>query len=134
MQRFFEDESLGVSTTEENPIGVEERWALAMLEETTLFFLGDRYEAGLLRRDDDPCIPHNRAMALRGFNSLWQALPGSHSGVITLCHPRTLTRVEAANWPAGRTWWLPHHAVINPNKLEEVRVVFDATARYGNVS
>ncbi len=42
-----------------------ERWLF--LEETT-FFRGDRYEARLLGRDDDPYLPHNRAMALRRLN------------------------------------------------------------------
>ena len=59
--------NLVVSTTEENPTGFEERRALAIFKETT-FFRGNRYEAGLLCRDNDLFFPHNRAMALRRFN------------------------------------------------------------------
>lgn len=27
---------------------------------------------------------------------------------------------------SNRTWYIPHHAVINPNKPNKIRVVFDA--------
>ena len=31
-------------------------------------------------------------------------------------------------------WYLPHHAVFNPRKLDKIRVVFDCAAKYVNVS
>lgn len=69
VQRFFEEESLGVLPSVNALISAEERRALEILQAKTVF-RGDRSEAGLLRRDDDPCLPNHRAMALRGLNSL----------------------------------------------------------------
>ena len=48
-------------------------------------------------------------------------------------HARKLTpqEVSAQN---DRRWFLPHHAVTNPNKPGKVRVVFDAAATYRGVS
>ena len=31
-------------------------------------------------------------------------------------------------------WYLPHHPVVNPNKPDKLRVVFDCAARYNGVS
>ena len=36
--------------------------------------------------------------------------------------------------PVGPVWYLPHHPVMNPNKPNKVRVVFDCAARYDGVS
>ena len=30
---------------------------------------------------------------------------------------------------SNRTWYLPHHPVINPKKPDKIRVVFDTTAK-----
>ena len=45
-----------------------------------------------------------------------------------------MTASEEAEEPIGKTWWLPHHAVINPKKPGKVRVVFDAAAKFHGVS
>jgi len=41
---------------------------------------------------------------------------------------------EEAVVTGPRTWYLPHSPVLNPNKPEKVRVVFDAAAEYGGTS
>ena len=53
---------------------------------------------------------------------------------IALGHAKEMTASEEVNEPIGKTWWLPHHAVINPNKPGKVRVVFDAAAKFHGVS
>ena len=34
----------------------------------------------------------------------------------------------------GLVWYLPHHPVINPQKPEKTRVVYDCSAKYDGVS
>ena len=33
--------------------------------------------------------------------------------------------------PLGKTWYIPHHGVFNPNKSGKIRVVFDCSAEVG---
>ena len=33
-----------------------------------------------------------------------------------------------------KTWYIPHHAVINPHKPNKIRIVFDCAAEYKGVS
>ena len=44
---------------------------------------------------------------------------------------RRVTPEEAMDQAA---WYIPHHAVINPNKLEKARVVFDRAVKHKDVS
>ena len=53
---------------------------------------------------------------------------------INLGHARKLSDEESAIRPAGRTWFLSHHPVINPKKPEKCRPVFDASAYYKGTS
>lgn len=50
-----------------------------------------------------------------------------------LGHARKL-RVSEQETVSKRIWYLPHHGVVNPNKPDIVRVVFDAVAKYKGVS
>ena len=36
--------------------------------------------------------------------------------------------------PLGKTWYIPHHGVFNPNKPGKIRVVFDCSAEVGGES
>ena len=36
--------------------------------------------------------------------------------------------------PEGRTWYIPHHGMYHPNKPTKIRVVFDCSAEFMEVS
>lgn len=42
-------------------------------------------------------------------------------------HARKLTQEEAEQ-RSSKTWYLPHHPVVNPHKPDKLHVVFDAAA------
>lgn len=42
-------------------------------------------------------------------------------------HARKLTQEEAEQ-RSSKTWYLPHHSVVNPHKPDKLHVVFDAAA------
>ena len=52
---------------------------------------------------------------------------------VTNGHARKMPR-EKAKIATPKTWCLPHHAVLNPNKPGKVRVVFDAASKFDGVS
>jgi len=41
---------------------------------------------------------------------------------------------EEVNRSDGAVWYLPHHPVLNPNKPDKLRVVFDCAAQYKGTS
>ena len=52
---------------------------------------------------------------------------------IAMGHARKLIREEAEK-QSDKTWYLPHHPVLNPNKPAKLRVVFDAAAKFSGTS
>ena len=104
--------------------------------------MNGKYEVGLLWKNENPHLPNNRALAerrLQQFKKKFQRKPEFAEQYKSVLNPypykgyaRKLTPEEAAS-TSDRTWYLPHHGVVNPNK-SKVRVVYDAAAEYGGIS
>ena len=143
LQQFFSEDAFGVKPDVKQPTSPDEMRAVDILSKTCRFN-GERYEVGLLWKEDLPTLPNNKSMASRRFAALESrfarepAVGERYAAVmneyIALGHAKELTDSEEANEPIGKTWWLPHHAVINPNKPGKVRVVFDTVAKSHGVS
>ena len=87
-------------------------------------------------------MPDNRRMAERRLLSLEKSLSRDPRkaeayeealmGYVAKGHARKVSPAEMSQ-PTQKRWFLPHHAVTNPNKAK-IRVVFDAAARFGGTS
>ena len=137
VSNFWTIESLGVKSGYELR-SHEEKRALDLLKTSTRN-VGNRYEAPLLWKSPESQLPNNYNVALRRLYSVERRFRSdSHFAAryasvieehIRLGHATIVPDTEL-NGPVGRTWFLPHHGVINPNKPEKLRVVFDASAEY----
>ena len=90
-----------------------------------------------------PCLPNNRAMAEHRLKLLRRRLlknPDLRSKYSAFMdslfengHAQMVPKTPLEH-KAGVAWYLPHHPVVNPNKPDKIRVVFDCAARYNGVS
>ena len=118
-----------------------DRKAQEIMERTTTMVDG-HYEVGLLWKDADVKMPDNFMMAERRLQQLERNLlkrPEKASsyeealmGYVENGYARKVSATEMLDGCPKR-WFLPHHAVVNPNKTK-VRVVFDAAAQYSGTS
>jgi hypothetical protein len=119
-----------------------DRRVLMQLENTT-DHVGDRYQVGMLWRSSDVWLPNNRTSAEKRLQSIRRKLLMDEDYAKKYCkfmnmlierqYARKLTPEEVEK-TGPRTWFLPHHGVINPQKPEKLRVVFDAAAKFRGTS
>ncbi|XP_062539013.1 uncharacterized protein LOC134207307 [Armigeres subalbatus] len=113
----------------------EERRAREILERTTRR-VGDRFETGLLWKNEDPRFPDSFPMALRRMKQLENKL-----GKNPVLHENVCRQIEeyqqkgyAHGTPSDQTWYLPLNVVQNPKKPGKIRLVWDAAATVRGVS
>ncbi|XP_068716398.1 uncharacterized protein [Montipora foliosa] len=117
---------------------IEDKRALKIVRSTTKVE-GGRYEAGRLWQNEDPILPNNKQAEMRlqqlkkrflldpTFASQYEAVMDDY---IEKGYAVKLSEKEAAS-TSDHTWYLPHHAVVNPNKS---KVEYDAAAVWGGTS
>ena len=117
----------------------EEKQAIRKLEQTTRFN-GERYEVGLLWREDEVKLPNNFYSAMGQLKSLERRLQKNETlkkryqetidTDVIAGYVRKVDQAELNETRDKRQWYLPHHLVINPHKPEKVRRVCNAAAKY----
>ena len=112
LQQFFSEDAFGVKPDVKQPTSPDEMRAVDILSKTCRFN-GERFAR-------EPAVGERYAAVMNEY--------------IALGHAKEMTASEEVNEIIGKTWWLPYHAVINPNKPGKVRVVFDAAAKFHGVS
>jgi transposase InsO family protein len=140
MKQFLGFENCPISSQSKG-MSVEDRKALEIMEASTKK-VGDQYEIGMLWRNKDVWLPDNRPVAEKRLQSLKRKFLDEDykqkyckfmEMLISRGYARKLNEQEV-NTRGPRTWYLPHHGVIHPQKPNKVRVVFDAASKYQGVS
>lgn len=145
VENWWKTESFGTKFNRDVPRSTEDERALKRLEETTNFRADLRhYETGLLWKDEEVMLPNNRPLAEKRLANLERSLDKDSKrakayydtvdAYIAKDYARKLSPTEISAKEPKNTWYLPHHAVTNPNKPGKVRVVFDAAASYKGTS
>ena len=73
VENWWRTDACGTKNRKETPRSCEDKRAIEILEKTVCHF-GERYEAGLLWKDEDVSSPDNRSMAERRHKSTERGL------------------------------------------------------------
>ncbi len=116
----------------------EDEEASKKLDDETVLING-HYQVPMLWKTDSAYLPNNKEVALKRFKflraklrkdpALYAKYKETFEKYVTKGYARKMSDAEAAH-TTDRTWYLPHHPVINPNKPGKVRIVKDAAAQY----
>ncbi|XP_058817804.1 uncharacterized protein LOC131681110 [Topomyia yanbarensis] len=142
MKQFFEFEQASVKVPD-SMMSDEDQRAQYLLETTTKR-IGNRYETGLLWKQDDIVLPNSYPMAVRRLKCLERQMERNpvlkenlhrqirEYGEKGYAHRATEDELSRAD--PHRVWYLPLGAVTNAKKPGKVRVVWDAAAKVDGVS
>ncbi|XP_058828118.1 uncharacterized protein LOC131688011 [Topomyia yanbarensis] len=121
----------------------EDKRAMEIMERTTKR-IGERFQTGLLWKENKPQFPESIQMALRRNLQLERKLmknPELYTKVrmqieeyVEKGYAHLATKEELENTEAGKAWYLPINVVLEPKKPGKVRIVWDAAATVQGVS
>ncbi|XP_026730254.1 uncharacterized protein LOC113495628 [Trichoplusia ni] len=133
VREHFQLESLGIQNR--LPSNDSDRRALETLEKTTKRLPSGQFEAGLLWKKEGETLPNNYNQAFRRLVNIEKKLDREED-VKEYYEKQIQTLIEngyAEKAPVrttkGKTFYLPHFAVVHPVKRKP-RIVFDAAAKY----
>ena len=138
----FSTESFGVKVCEAQEVNVEDDRAMMLLRTTTKR-IGERFETGLLWKNDGFSYPESKRDAMRRLWIMEKKMDRDAKLAAMCCekiedylkkgYARKLSRAEAAV-VKPRTRYIPIFPVFNPNKPGKVRLVFDCKSKSNGVS
>ncbi|XP_058448081.1 uncharacterized protein LOC131432741 [Malaya genurostris] len=141
LKSHYDMEETGISVAL-LPEPEEDRRALEILKATTVR-IGDRFEIGLLWKDDDPSFPDSYPMALKRLQSLekrlikdpelYEKVRGMIAEYLAKGYAHKATLSELAAFESRKVWYLPLNIVHNSRK-KKYRLVWDARAAVNGVS
>lgn len=142
VKEYFTTENFGVNKADKQLESNDISRAKELLKNTTVR-VGDRFETGLLWKNDHITLPDSREMALNRLIGIERKMKKDaayaamyESNINTFLekgYARKLSTAEAHR-RNPRTWYLPHFGVANINKPNRLRLVFDAAATANGMS
>ena len=143
VERFWLQEHTAILPDKDNAPSVEDKNLLKKLEQETYIGEDGHYVVPMLWDENVTVLPDNKVVARKRFEFLRKKLRANPDlyklyqtnidDYIEKGYARRLSEREAA-CVSDRTWTIPHHPVINPNKPGAVRVVKDAAATFKGIS
>ena len=101
------------------------------------------YQMDIPFKSEHSNLPDNRSVAGKRLQSLakrflrdpelYTKYKGGIQELLDKGYAERVPEQEIGATP-GRTWYLPHHNVVNENKPEKLRIVFDCAATFGGTS
>ena len=143
LEQFWRLESYGtLPLLSPSLLTKDEKLALEILNQTTLK-RGSKFEIGMLWKENEVVLKNNRQLAvcrlksterrLKGLPEIKQRYSNTIKEYLQDGHARKLSSSET-NKASPKVNYVPHHFVLNRNKPEKLRIVFDAAAKYENES
>ncbi|GBP90336.1 hypothetical protein EVAR_55030_1 [Eumeta japonica] len=129
-EEHFEIESLGITQRERE--NAEVKRASRILNDTTRR-IGNKWETGLLWKEDDPRFPDNYNGARKRLTNIENKMDRDPFRRRVHGKSKINRKRVRVGWKIERkcaTVSFSHFAVTNPNKPNKIRVVFDAAARF----
>ena len=127
---------------DERGLSIEDQQFLNKANEGVKFVNG-HYELPLPFRKADVSLPNNRGQAVKRL--LWQKRKMLNdqkyhndytvfvNNILEKGYAQKIDPGDIEGSP-GKLWYLPHHGVYNPNKPDKIRVVYDGSATFKDVS
>ena len=135
-------EDMGAKGVSNTSMSREDLRAQSILDSTAKR-IGDRFEIGLLWKSETIKLPESKQNAFKRLRYIEKKMDKDPLYANVYCNKmdeyikknylRKLTKEEAATL-SPKTWYLPHFGVINQNKPNKIRIVFDAAAKSNGVS
>ncbi|XP_075989157.1 uncharacterized protein LOC142986969 [Anticarsia gemmatalis] len=138
VKQYFEMDAICLNP--KRPRSDPEEQALRILDNTTKKTEDGRYETSLLWRKEDYNLPNNYENSLKRLHNIEkkidrdQVLKTKYKEQMEALVQKGYAEPAPRETTPGKTWYLPHFAVINPMKPEKLRVVHDAAAKTKGVS
>jgi hypothetical protein len=143
VKKFWETDFGDSISDPKSGMSVEDKRALRMMEDTVELVEG-HYRLGLPWRHKPPRLQNNRKMAQRRLDclrrkfekypELFERYKRSINEYIEKGYAKRISKNNEGHECENTTFYLPHHAVCNPNKPGKIRVVFDCAAQFNGTS
>ena len=120
-------------------ISFEDQKFLKLMDEK-LRKVGEHFDIPLPLKNRLAKLPNNRNMAEKRLHCLKSRFIrnpeffADYKGLIEDFLIIGFAKKSTEKPPDGRTWYIPHHGVYHPNKPGKIRVVFDCSADFKEIS